>query len=67
MAKESGIAKSIGDQTEEDKSASDQLLYDYLSTGKKKIISIDLCLRSCFKILINLFIICNIQKTLIQK
>ena len=35
MAKESGIAKSIGDQTEEDKSTSDQLLYDYLSTGKK--------------------------------
>lgn len=35
MAKESGIAKSIGDQTEEDIKAADQLLYDYLSTGKR--------------------------------
>lgn len=35
MAKESGISKSIGDQTEEDMKASDQLLYDYLRTGKK--------------------------------
>ena len=35
MAKESGIAKSIGDQTEENMKASDQVLYDYLKTGKK--------------------------------
>ena len=35
MAKESGIAKSIGDQKEEDMKAADQLLYNYLRTGKK--------------------------------
>lgn len=35
MAKESGIAKSIGKQTEEDMKAPDQLLYNYLKTGKK--------------------------------
>ena len=35
MAKESGIAKSIGDQKEDDMKAADQLLYDYLRTGKK--------------------------------
>jgi hypothetical protein len=35
MAKESGIAKSIGDQNEEDMKATDRLLYDYLRTGKK--------------------------------
>ena len=35
MAKESGIAKSIGKQTEEDMKAADQLLYNYLKTGKK--------------------------------
>ncbi len=35
MAKESGIAKSIGDQKEEDMEAADQLLYYYLRTGKK--------------------------------
>ena len=35
MAKESGIAKSIGDQTEEDIKAADQLLYDYLRYRKE--------------------------------
>ncbi|MDQ6723077.1 MAG: hypothetical protein M3Z01_02260 [Thermoproteota archaeon] len=35
MAKESGIAKSLGDQKEEDMEAADQLLYNYLRTGKK--------------------------------
>ncbi len=33
MAKESGIAKSIGDQKEEDMKAADQLLYNYLRHG----------------------------------
>ncbi len=35
MPKESGIAKSIGEQTEEDMKDADKLLYNYLSTGKK--------------------------------
>ena len=35
MAKESGIAKSIGDQKEDDMKDADQLLYNYLRTGKK--------------------------------
>ncbi len=35
MAKESGIAKSIGKQTEKDMKSADQLLYNYLKTGKK--------------------------------
>ncbi|HYO06999.1 MAG TPA: hypothetical protein VER14_08445 [Phototrophicaceae bacterium] len=35
MAKESGIAKSIGKQTENDMKSADQLLYNYLKTGKK--------------------------------
>lgn len=35
MAKESGVAKSIGDQKEEDMKSADQLLYNYLRTGKK--------------------------------
>jgi hypothetical protein len=35
MAKESGIAKSVGDQEEDDMNEGDQLLYNYLSTGKK--------------------------------
>ena len=35
MTKESGIAKSIGKQTEEDVKDADQLLYNYLKTGKK--------------------------------
>ena len=35
MAKESGIAKSIGKQTEEDMKAADKVLYNYLKTGKK--------------------------------
>ncbi|MBA3750181.1 MAG: hypothetical protein H0X03_04675 [Nitrosopumilus sp.] len=35
MAKESGIAKSIGDQKEEDMKVTDQLLYNYLRTGEK--------------------------------
>ena len=35
MAKESGIAKSIGDQKEEDMQFPDLLLLNFLSTGKK--------------------------------
>ncbi len=35
MAKESGIAKSIGDQKEQDMQAADLLLVNFLSTGKK--------------------------------
>src|SRR5688500_12041206 len=35
MAKESGIAKSIGDQKEDDIQEADQLLFNYLKTGQK--------------------------------
>jgi hypothetical protein len=35
MPKESGIAKSIGDQKEDDTQEPDQLLYAYLLTGRK--------------------------------
>ena len=35
MAKESGIAKSIGDQEEDDMNEGDQLLYNYLRYRKK--------------------------------
>jgi hypothetical protein len=35
MPKESGIAKSIGNQKEDDMQNGDQLLYNYLRTGKK--------------------------------
>ena len=35
MVKESGIAKSIGDQKKDDMQEGDQLLYNYLRTGKK--------------------------------
>lgn len=35
MAKESGIAKSIGDQKEDDMQEADQLLLNYLKTGQK--------------------------------
>jgi hypothetical protein len=35
MPKESGIAKSIGDQKEDDMQDGDQLLYNYLRTGKR--------------------------------
>ncbi len=35
MAKESGVAKSIGDQTEEDMKSADQLLYNYLRKEKR--------------------------------
>ena len=36
MAKESGIAKSIGDQKEQDMQSADLLLINFLLTGKKK-------------------------------
>ena len=35
MAKESGIAKSIGDQKEQDMQSVDLLLVNFLTTGKK--------------------------------
>ena len=35
MVKESGIAKSIGDQKEDDMEGGDHRLYDYLRTGAK--------------------------------
>ncbi len=35
MPKESGIAKSIGNQKEDDVQDGDYLLYNYLRTGKK--------------------------------
>ncbi|TVP41914.1 hypothetical protein [Candidatus Nitrosocosmicus arcticus] len=35
MAKESGIAKSIGDQNEQDMQSADQMLVNFLLTGKK--------------------------------
>ena len=36
MAKESGIAKSIGDQKEQDIQFADTILINFLSTGNKK-------------------------------
>ena len=36
MAKESGIAKSIGDQKEQDMQSADLILVNFLLTGKKK-------------------------------
>jgi hypothetical protein len=35
MPKESGIAKSIGDQQKDDLKESDVLLYNYLNSGQK--------------------------------
>ena len=45
MAKESGIAKSIGDQKEQDMQSADLLLVNFLMTGKK-ISKIDAIIQS---------------------
>ncbi|CAN5805655.1 hypothetical protein BH23THE1_BH23THE1_32000 [soil metagenome] len=37
MAKESGIAKSIGDQKEQDMQSADLILVNFLLTGKKNL------------------------------